>query len=203
MPKSSAPDLPSLTFATYQDFERWLAVHHAEPGVRVRFAKAGTGIQSIKYAEAVEVALRWGWIDSQARRVDDTWYEQKFTPRGARSVWSKINCEKVTALIEAGRMAPPGLAEVERAKKDGRWASAYDSPSRATVPDDLAAALARSKRAAKAFETLDSRNRYAILHRIQLAKKPETRAKRIADFVSMLARGDTLYPPSKTAAKKK
>jgi uncharacterized protein YdeI (YjbR/CyaY-like superfamily) len=203
MPKSSAPDLPSLTFATYPDFERWLDAHHAERGVWVRFAKAGTGIQSIKYAEAVEIALRWGWIDSQARRVDDVWYEQKFTPRGARSVWSKINCEKVTALIEAGRMAPAGLAEVERAKKDGRWASAYDSPSRATVPDDLAAALARSKRAAKAFETLDSRNRYAILHRIQLAKKPETRAKRIAEFVSMLARGDTLYPPSKAAVKKK
>ena len=203
MPKSSAPDLPSLTFATYHDFERWLDAHHTERGVWVRFAKAGTGIQSIKYAEAVEIALRWGWIDSQARRVDDIWYEQKFTPRGARSVWSKINCEKVTALIEAGRMAPPGLAEVERAKKDGRWASAYDSPSRATVPDDLAAALARSKRAAKAFETLDSRNRYAILHRIQLAKKPETRAKRIADFVAMLARGDTLYPPLKAAVKKK
>jgi len=195
-------DLPALTFATYRDFESWLETNHAtERGIRVRFAKAGTGIQSIKYAEALEVALRWGWIDSQSRRVDDTWYDQKFTPRGPRSIWSKINCEKVTALIAAGRMAPAGLAEVERAKKDGRWDRAYDSPSNATVPDDLAAALAGSKRAAKAFETLDSRNRYAILHRIQTAKKPETRAKRIADFVSMLARGDTLYPPPKAAAR--
>ena len=202
-PKPPAPDLPVLTFSTYQEFESWLATNHAtERGLRVRFAKAGTGIQSIRYAEALEIALRWGWIDSQARRVDDTWYDQKFTPRGPRSIWSKINCEKVTALIEAGRMAPAGLVEVERAKQDGRWANAYDSPSRATVPDDLAAALARSKRAAKAFETLDSRNRYAILHRIQTAKKPETRAKRIADFVSMLARGDTLYPLPKTAARK-
>ena len=203
IPMPNVPDLPTLTFATYEAFEIWLEQHHAtERGLRIRFAKAGSGIPSIKYAEALEVALRWGWIDSQSRRVDDTWYDQKFTPRGPRSIWSKINCEKVTALIAAGRMAPAGLAEVERAKKDGRWASAYDSPSRATVPDDLAAALAGSKRAAKAFETLDSRNRYAILHRIQTAKKPETRAKRIADFVSMLARGETLYPPPKTAARK-
>ena len=203
MRKSPAPELPALTFSTYQDFETWLAEHHAtERGLRVRFAKAGTGIASIKYAEAVEIALRWGWIDSQTRRVDETWYDQKFTPRGPRSIWSKINCEKVTALIEAGRMAPAGLAEVERAKQDGRWTSAYDSPSRATVPDDLAAALARSRRAAKAFDTLDSRNRYAILHRLQTAKKPETRAKRIAEFVSMLARGETLYPPTKTTKRK-
>ena len=203
MPKSPAADLPALTFATYRDFETWLEKNHAsERGLRVRFAKAGTGIQSIRYAEALEVALRWGWIDSQSRRVDDTWYDQKFTPRGPRSIWSKINCEKVTALIEAGRMAPAGLAEVERAKTDGRWARAYDSPSRATVPDDLAAALARSRRAAKAFEKLDSRNRYAILHRIQTAKRPETRAKRITDFVAMLARGDTLYPPPNATAGK-
>jgi uncharacterized protein YdeI (YjbR/CyaY-like superfamily) len=139
------------------------------------------------------VALCWGWIDGQSRRIDDTWYVQKFTPRGARSLWSKINCAKATALIAAGRMKPAGLAEVDRARQDGRWARAYDSPSRATVPDDLAAALVKNARASAFFAGLDSRNRYAILHRVQTAKKPETRARRIAQFVKMMARREKLY----------
>jgi uncharacterized protein YdeI (YjbR/CyaY-like superfamily) len=140
------------------------------------------------------VALCWGWIDGQSRRIDDTWYVQKFTPRGARSLWSKTNCTRATALIAAGRMKPAGLAEVDRARQDGRWARAYDSPSRATVPDDLASALVKNARASAFFAGLDSRNRYAILHRVQTAKKPETRARRIAQFVKMMARREKLYP---------
>ncbi|MGH7720327.1 MAG: YdeI/OmpD-associated family protein [Gemmatimonadaceae bacterium] len=192
--KTSAPDLPILPFATSGTFQGWLAEHHATSrGLWIKVAKTASGIASITYPEAVEVALCWGWIDGQARRIDETWYVQKFTPRGARSLWSRINCAKATALIAAGKMQPAGLAEVERAKHDGRWARAYDSPSKATIPDDLAAALARNTRASAFFAGLDSRNRYAILHRVQTAKKPETRARRIAEFVKMLARREKLY----------
>jgi uncharacterized protein YdeI (YjbR/CyaY-like superfamily) len=193
--KTSTPDLPTLPFATARAFADWLAENHAtSAGVWLRLAKKASGIASIKYAEAVEIALSWGWIDGQARRIDETWYVQKFTPRGTRSIWSKINCAKATALIASGTMKPAGLAAVERAKQDGRWDRAYDSPSNATVPDDLATALAGNAAAASFFIGLDSRNRYAILHRIQTAKKPETRARRIAEFVDMLARGGKLYP---------
>lgn len=159
----------------------------------MKIAKAASGIRSVNYAQVLEVALCYGWIDGQSRRIDDEWYVQKFTPRGTRSLWSKINCTRATDLIAAGRMKPAGLAEVERAKQDGRWSRAYDSPSRATVPDDLASAMAGNTRAAAFFETLDSRNRYAILHRVQTAVKPETRARRIADFVAMLARGEKIH----------
>ena len=138
------------------------------------------------YAEAVHEALRYGWIDGQVKRLDDDYYIQRFTPRRARSRWSKINCAKAEALIASGAMQPAGLAEVERAKADGRWDAAYDAPSTATVPDDLRAALDRDRAASEFFETLDSNNRYAILHRLQEAKKPETRARRIEKFVAML-----------------
>jgi uncharacterized protein YdeI (YjbR/CyaY-like superfamily) len=161
--------------------------------VWIKTAKAKSGIASINYAQALEAALCWGWIDGQSRRIDEDWYVQKFTPRAARSMWSKINCGKAAALIASGKMKPPGLAEVERAKKDGRWARAYDSWSGAQVPDDLTDALKRNKRASAFFAGLDSRNRYAILHRIQTVKKPETRARRIAEFVRMLARREKLY----------
>jgi uncharacterized protein YdeI (YjbR/CyaY-like superfamily) len=192
---SSAPDLPTLAFETPRAFSGWLARNHATSrGLWIKFAKTASGIVSITYPEALEAALCWGWIDGQNRRIDDTWYVQRFTPRGARSIWSKINCAKATALIEAGKMKPAGLAAIERAQQDGRWARAYDSPSRATVPDDLAAALARNARASAFFTGLDSQNRYAILHRVQTAKKPETRARRIAGFVKMLARREKLYP---------
>jgi uncharacterized protein YdeI (YjbR/CyaY-like superfamily) len=193
--KPPAPELPVLPFATPRAWADWLAKNHATArGVWIKVAKKSSGIASIAYPEAVEAALCVGWIDGQARRIDDAWFVQKFTPRGARSLWSKINCEKATALIAAGKMKPAGLAEVERAKQDGRWAQAYDSPSRATVPDDLVAAMAKNARASTFFATLDSRNRYAILHRVQTAKKPETRARRIAEFVQMLARREKLYP---------
>ena len=189
------PSEPVLPFATQQKFATWLAKHHkSASGVWIRFAKAASGIPSIKYAEAVDVALCWGWIDSQSKGVDENWYLQRFTPRGSRSPWSRINCAKAEALIAAGKMKPAGLAEIERARNDGRWDRAYDSPAHATVPADLAAALARNRRASDFFQTLNSINRYAILHRVQMAKKAETRARRIDTFVRMLARKEKLHP---------
>jgi uncharacterized protein YdeI (YjbR/CyaY-like superfamily) len=196
--KKPAPrraELPTRSFPSARAFSDWLAEHHASsPGLWLRLARKASGAASITYAEAVEVALAWGWIDGQKQAADEASWLQKMTRRGARSVWSQKNREKALALIDAGAMQPPGLAEVERAKRDGRWDAAYDPPSRATVPEDLEAALAKSPRAAAFFATLDARNRYAVLWRVQTAKKPEKRAKRIADFVAMLARGDKLYP---------
>ena len=192
---TGADDLETLPFASADAWERWLREHHeTAPGVWIRFAKKASGIPTVTYLEALHVALRFGWIDGQARSVDERFYLQRFTPRRARSVWSKRNRDFATALIEAGQMEPAGLREVERAKADGRWDAAYDAPSGATVPEDLQRELDRSAQAAAFFATLDSRNRYAILHRIQTAKKPETRARRIATFVAMLEEGRTLYP---------
>jgi uncharacterized protein YdeI (YjbR/CyaY-like superfamily) len=192
--KRPATELPTRRFRTARDFGEWIGKNHATSrGLWIKIAKAASGIASIKYPEAVEVALCWGWIDGLARRIDETWYVQKFTPRGPRSMWSKINCAKATALIESGAMRPSGLAEVDRAKRDGRWTRAYDSPGRAVVPEDLAAALGRNARASAFFAGLDSQNRYAILHRVQTAKKPETRARRIAQFVTMLSRREKIY----------
>jgi len=183
-------------FATAAAWEAWLAEHHADSdGIWVKFAKKGSGIPTVVYQEAVHEALRYGWIDGHTKRVDDDWYIQRFTPRRARSRWSKINCAKAEALIASGQMQPAGLAEVERAKADGRWEAAYDAPSTATVPDDLRAALDADPEASAFFETLDSNNRYAILHRLQEAKKPETRVRRIEKFVAMLSRGETIHPP--------
>jgi uncharacterized protein YdeI (YjbR/CyaY-like superfamily) len=189
-------ELPILRFASREEWADWLDEHHAsqDPGVWVKFAKKGTGIPTVTFAEALEVALCYGWIDGQSRSLDETYYLQKFTPRRARSKWSKINRERVTALIERGEMKPAGLAEIERAKADGRWDAAYDPPSKITVPDDLRRALDESPKAAELFAKLDSQNRYAILYRVHDAKKPETRARRIDEFVAMLAEGETPYP---------
>jgi len=185
-----------LPFGDRAAWRAWLAANHASSdGVWIKFAKKASGIPTVVYAEAVEEALIHGWIDGQAKRVDDDFYMQRFTPRRAQSRWSKINRAKAEKLIAEGRMAPAGLAEVERARADGRWDRAYDSPTTATVPDDLRAALDAEPAAAERFEALDGNNRYAILHRIQDAKRAETRARRIAQFVAMLARGETLYPP--------
>jgi uncharacterized protein YdeI (YjbR/CyaY-like superfamily) len=197
LPKKAAPapELPTLSFAAPPAFADWLAEHHASsPGLWLRLAKKASRAASITYPEAVEVALAWGWIDGQKQRGDEASWLQRFTPRGARSLWSKINRDKALALIEAGAMQPAGLAEVERAQRDGRWEAAYDPASRATVPDDLQAALAKDARAAAFFATLDATNRYAVLWRVQTAKKAETREKRIASFVAMLARGEKLHP---------
>ena len=184
----------ALAFASRDEWEAWLAANHeTADGVWLKLAKKGSGIASVSRPEALEVALSYGWIDGQARRVDDEWWVQRFTPRRARSRWSKINRAKAIEMIERGEMKPAGLREVERAQGDGRWDAAYDAPSTAGVPDDLQRALDEDKDAREFFESLDSRNRYAILHRIEEAKRPETRARRIANFVAMLTEGKTLY----------
>jgi uncharacterized protein YdeI (YjbR/CyaY-like superfamily) len=184
---------PVLAFERAADWRAWLASHHDRSrGVLLRIAKKGAK-RSITYAEAVDGALAWGWIDSQKRALDAAAWLQRFTPRTTKSPWSKINRAKAGALIAAGTMEPPGLAEVERAKRDGRWKQAYDGARTSSVPVDLAAALARSAKARAFFEKLDGANRYAILYRVQTAKKPETRAERIAHFVAMCARHETIH----------
>jgi uncharacterized protein YdeI (YjbR/CyaY-like superfamily) len=185
---------PILAFARARDWHAWLASHHGRSqGVLLRIAKKGVR-RSITYPQALDVALAWGWIDSQKRALDADAWLQRFTPRKAKSPWSKINRAKAEALIAAGTMEPPGLAEVERAKRDGRWKGAYDGARTSSVPRDLAFALSRTARARAFFETLDGANRYAILYRVQTAKKPETRAERIARFVAMCARHETIHP---------
>jgi len=188
-------DLEVRPFASAAEWEAWLREHHETvPGIWIKFAKKASGDATVTYLEALHVALRFGWIDGQTRGIDDTHYLQRFTPRRARSIWSKRNRGFATALIEAGEMEPAGLREVERAKADGRWDAAYDAPSTASVPQDLQAALDADPAAAAFFAGLDGRNRYAILHRVQTAKRPETRARRIERFVAMLAAGERLYP---------
>jgi uncharacterized protein YdeI (YjbR/CyaY-like superfamily) len=183
-----------LPFASKQEFEAWLEEHHATAdGVWIKYAKKGTGIPTVVYAEALDVALCFGWIDGQAKPIDETHYMQRFTPRRARSRWSKRNVGKAEALIASGAMRPAGAAEIERAKADGRWDAAYDSPRTSTVPDDLAAELDRNPDAKAFFEGLNATNRYAILYRLQEAKRPETRARRLEKFVGMLKRGETLH----------
>lgn len=187
-------ELPVIAFADAAAFRKWLKQHHAKaPGLWIKFAKKGSGLASITHPEAVDAALRWGWIDGQGKSHDASYWLTKFTPRRARSIWSKINRERALALIASGDMAAAGLAEVERAKADGRWDAAYDSAKSAAIPGDFASALAGNAKAAAFFATLNSANRYAILWRLQTAKRAETRAKRIKDFVAMLARGETFH----------
>jgi uncharacterized protein YdeI (YjbR/CyaY-like superfamily) len=185
---------PRIFFKDAGEFETWLEEHSgSSDGVWIEMAKKGTGIASLDWKQGVEVALCFGWIDGQSKRIDDDWFIQRFTPRRPKSTWSKSNREKVEALIDAGRMRPAGLAEIERAKADGRWNAAYDGMATSSVPDDLVEALANAGMN-DTFATLDSRNRYAILHRIQTATRPETRARRIEKYVEMLSRGDKPYP---------
>ncbi|MCB0246884.1 MAG: YdeI/OmpD-associated family protein [Anaerolineae bacterium] len=187
--------LATLPFASQEDWRAWLAANHAtSAGVWLQLAKVDTGVPSVTYAEALEVALCYGWIDGQKRGLDDVWWLQKFTPRGPRSIWSKINRAKAEQLIASGAMQPAGLAAVEQAMSNGQWEAAYDSQAAAGVPDDLQAALEQNPDALAFFATLNSRNRFAILHRVQTAKKPETRARRIAQFVEMLENGEKIYP---------
>jgi uncharacterized protein YdeI (YjbR/CyaY-like superfamily) len=195
--KKAAPagEVPIMAVASQQAWADWLEANHASSrGVWLKLAKKASGVASVTYADAVEAALAWGWIDGQKQAHDAAAWLQKFTPRRPKSLWSKINRDKAEALIAAGKMRSPGLAEVERARQDGRWDSAYDPASRATVPDDLAAALAANPRAAALFATLNAANRYAVLFRVQTAKKPETRARNIARFVEMLARHEKIHP---------
>ncbi|MFV0133104.1 YdeI/OmpD-associated family protein [Streptomyces sp. HMX87] len=186
---------PVLSFATQEAWEKWLEDNHAQvPGVWLKIPKKDSGPDGVDYAQALESALCHGWIDGQKKKLDDRHWLQRFTPRRPGSRWSKVNRQKATELIEQGRMRPAGLREVEKAKADGRWEAAYSSQSKATVPDDLQAALDALPEARDFFSTLDSRNRYAILYRVQDAKKPETRAARIEKYVAMLAGKKKIYP---------
>ncbi|MFF4988845.1 YdeI family protein [Streptosporangium saharense] len=187
--------LESLFFPSAEAFEEWLVANHdSSSGLWLRLAKKVPGVESLDYVQALDVALCYGWIDGQKKSLDATHWLQRFTPRRPRSRWSKVNRDKVAALLEQGRMRPAGLLEVERAKADGRWEAAYDGSRTATVPEDLELALAGNPVGREFFATLDSRNRYAVLHRVQEAKKPETRARRIEKFVTMLAEHKKVYP---------
>ena len=182
-------------FATAKAWTAWLDKNHvASPGLWLRLAKKGSPIRSATYAEALEAALCYGWIDAQKKAESEQTWLQRFTPRRNKSIWSKVNREKAEVLIQAGRMHPGGLEQVERAKQDGRWDAAYDSPAGAEVPDDLQAALNRNAKAEAFFAGLDRANRYAVLWRVQTAKRAGTRARRIQQFVEMLARHEKLHP---------
>ena len=185
---------PIRAFKTQKDFIAWLENNHDKStGLWVRLAKKDSGIKSITYAEAVEVALCYGWIDALKLPESEKTWLQRFLPRRPRSLWSKINRERALALIESGRMRPPGLAEIERARADGRWESAYDSPSRAQVPPEFQSELDRNPRARAFFDTLDRVNRYAIIWRIQTARQGETRQRRVRSFIEMLEKGEKLH----------
>jgi uncharacterized protein YdeI (YjbR/CyaY-like superfamily) len=187
-------DLPILPFANKNKWTDWLARQYDKSaGVWLKIAKKDSGIASLTYDEALESALCYGWIDGQKKGFDDKYWLQKFTPRGPKSIWSKINTEKAERLIASGEMKPPGLKAIEAAKKDGRWDAAYASQKNILIPDDFQAALDENKRAKAFFATLNSVNRYAILFRIQTAKKAESRTKRIQQFVEMLERNEKIY----------
>jgi uncharacterized protein YdeI (YjbR/CyaY-like superfamily) len=188
MPTKKKPELRIIPFASREAWEAWLKEHHTtSDGLWLKIAKKGSGLETVSYDQAVEIALCYGWIDGQVRKFDEYNYLQRFTPRRPRSKWSKINRQKVTELIRRGEMKAAGLREVERAKADGRWDAAYDAPSTATVPEDLLRELEKNEKARKFFSELDGRIKYAILYQIQDAKRPETRARRIAKYVAMLA----------------
>jgi uncharacterized protein YdeI (YjbR/CyaY-like superfamily) len=192
---SEKPDLPVISFASAEAWEAWLDENHAaSDGLRLKLAKKGSGIETVSFAEALGVALCYGWIDSRADGFDERYWLIRFTPRRLRSKWSKRNRAKATKLIEEGRMKPAGLREVERARADGRWDAAYEAQSEVTVPDDLRLELEKNEAAREFFATLDSTNRYAMLHRIQDAKRPETRQRRIAKYVAMLNERQKIYP---------
>jgi uncharacterized protein YdeI (YjbR/CyaY-like superfamily) len=195
VPADIRQGLPIIAFSSAAEWERWLDENHAATtGVWIKFARKASGIPTVTYAEAVEAALCYGWIDGQAAPFDDTHHLQRFTPRTPRSRWSKINRSRALDFIAAGRMKPAGLAAIEQARRDGRWDRAYEPPSTASIPDELQARFDENPQAAAFFATLDSQNRYAVLYRIQEAKRPETRARRIDTFVAMLNRREKLYP---------
>ena len=199
MPKAPfTPDLPVKLFKSQDAWAKWLETNHAKsPGIWMRIAKKDGGLTSVNYAEALDVALCHGWIDGQKRPLDEASWLQRFTPRGARSMWSTINKGKAKTLIESGRMRPSGMAAIESAKADGRWDAAYGPSSTAEVPPELRAALDRSPKAKAFFETLRGANRYALIYRVHTAKKPETKAKRVADFIARLERGETIHQTAK------
>ncbi len=191
----NADNLPIISFTTQQEWEAWLTEHHTTSGgMWLKIAKKETGIPSLSYAEALEGALCYGWIDGQKASFDERYWLQKFTPRRQKSMWSKVNCDKATILLASGKMQPAGIQQVELAKADGRWEAAYESQSKMTIPDDFQRELDNNLKAKEFFTTLNSVNRYAILFRIQTAKKAETRSARIRKFIEMLANNQKIYP---------
>ncbi|MBN2981318.1 MULTISPECIES: YdeI/OmpD-associated family protein [Cohnella] len=194
MAKKAEP-LPIQLFPDAEAFEEWLAENYeVSPGIRLQHAKKNSGVQSVSYVEALDVALCYGWIDSQKEAHDEKTWLQRFTPRGKKSIWSQVNKDKVAALIESGRMKPPGLQAIETAKQNGLWDAAYAPQSTAEAPEDFAAELERNPQAKAVYDGLNRQNKYAMLFRLQTAKKPETRANRIKQFIEMLEKGEKLYP---------
>jgi uncharacterized protein YdeI (YjbR/CyaY-like superfamily) len=197
------PDLPVMAFRSQQAWDAWLTSQPAQSrGLWLKLAKKSSGIASVIKPEAIDTALCHGWIDGQLDSFDDKYWLIRFTPRQPSSKWSEKNRTRALQLVELRRMRPAGLNEIERAKKDGRWGAAYAPQSTAQVPDDLRAALAKNKKAKSFFETLDSTNRYAILHRIHNAKKAETRIARVEKYVAMLIEGKTIYPLKRKLGKR-
>jgi len=187
-------ELPIVSFDSLAEWEAWLEKNHeASKGIWIRFFKKGSGVNAVSYDEALDGALCYGWIDGQIKKYDDKSWIHKFTPRREKSVWSKRNTDHVARLIKLGRMKPSGLKEVEAAKADGRWKKAYDSPSKMTIPVDFMKELSRNKKAKAFFETLNKANTYAISWRLQTAKKPETREKRMKTILEMLAKGEKFH----------
>ncbi len=187
-------DLPVKAFKTQKDWEKWLAKNHSKPdGIWLRFYKKASGVKTIVYAEALDAALCYGWIDGQSNRYDEKSYVQRFTPRRKRSVWSKTNIAHTARLKKLGRMKPAGLAAIAEAKKNGRWANAYHPQSRATLPEDFLEALGKKKKAKKFFESLNKVNKYAIYYRLNATQKPETREKKIKNIIVMLKNGQKFH----------
>jgi uncharacterized protein YdeI (YjbR/CyaY-like superfamily) len=193
-PEAKNTELEVLDVRSAKDFEKWLVRNHEKSdGVWLRMFPKAAGESTLDWNQAVDVALCFGWIDGQSKKHDDVSRVQRFTPRRAKSSWSKINTERIERLTNEGRMRPAGQREVDAAQADGRWAQAYDPPSRATVPDDFLAALKKNKKAATFFATLNKRNTYPVIYRLQTAKTPDTRAKRIRTFIEMFERGEKFF----------
>ena len=192
---SASEDQKSIRFASAAEWERWLGENHRDcDGVWIKMAKRASGVDGVRYPEVLESALCYGWIDARREALDERFFLQRFTPRRPRSRWSRINRETAERLISHGRMRPSGLAEVERAKTDGRWEAAYESQARSRIPEDLERELDARPAAKASFERLNSQNRYAILYRLADAKRAQTRERRLAKFVAMLEAGETIHP---------
>ncbi|HSW87588.1 MAG TPA: YdeI/OmpD-associated family protein [Candidatus Saccharimonadales bacterium] len=191
---NTTTDLPIIAFVSQKDWEMWLETHHEkEQGIWIQFFKKNSGIVSITYMQAVETALCYGWIDSQAKSFDEKSYLQKFTPRRSKSIWSKVNTQRIERLLKEGKMKPAGLKQIEEAKQDGRWEAAYNSPSTIIIPEDFLKELSKNKKAQAFFETLNKTNTYAIAWRLETAKKPETREKRMKMILEMLGKGEKFH----------
>jgi uncharacterized protein YdeI (YjbR/CyaY-like superfamily) len=192
--KTDKNNLEIIPFKTPKEWEQWLSKNHSSSnGIWLRFFKKDSGIKTVTYKQALDEALCYGWIDGQAKSFDEKSWIQKFTPRRKKSIWSKRNIEHIERLLKLGKMRPAGLKEIESAKADGRWKQAYDSPSKMTIPDDFIKALSKNKKAKAFFETLNKTNIYSIAWRLQTAKKPETREKRMKSIVKMLARSEKFH----------